>query len=58
VVFSTLPYSNTGLLASRKVLGKEQDGTDMWLMERVSILAATMAYLIETSSPDSPSSII
>ncbi|MFW9817273.1 MAG: hypothetical protein ACFFEW_15190 [Candidatus Thorarchaeota archaeon] len=58
VVFASLPYSNPGLLASRKVLGTQQDTTDLWIMERVSILVATLAYLVETSSSDSPSFII
>ena len=57
-VFATLPYSNPDLLASRKFLGTDQDATDMWLSERVSVLAATMAHLVETSSTDSPSFII
>ncbi|MGY5865608.1 MAG: hypothetical protein RTV41_13480 [Candidatus Thorarchaeota archaeon] len=57
-IFSTLPHTNPGLLASRKVLGSKQDISHMWLMDRVSILAATLAFLVETSSSGSPTSVI
>jgi ornithine carbamoyltransferase len=57
-IFSTLPHTNSGLLASRKVLGSKQDITHTWLKNRVTVLAATLAYLVETSSSDAPTSIV
>ena len=57
-LFSTLPYANSGLLASRKVLGSDQDMTHLWLKNRVTVLAATLAYLVETSSSGAPTSMI
>jgi hypothetical protein len=57
-LFLTLPYTNSGLLASRKVLGGDQDITHLWLKNRVTILAATIAYLVETSSAGASTSII
>jgi ornithine carbamoyltransferase len=57
-IFSTLPYSDSGLMASRKVLGGDQNITHKWLKNRVTTLAATIAYLVETSSTASPTSMI
>jgi ornithine carbamoyltransferase len=57
-LFSTLPHANSGLLASRKILGSHQDTTSLWLNNRVTTLAATLAYLTETSFSGAPTSII
>lgn len=56
-IFSTLPHANSGLMASRKVLGSDHDITHLWLKNRVTTLAATLAYLIESSSSDAPVSM-
>lgn len=56
-IFSTLPYTQPSLLASRKVLGTDRNITPLWLKNRVTTLAATIAYLVETSSPSVPVSI-
>ncbi len=57
-VFSTIPSTQPSLLASRKILGSEQNITPLWLKNRVTTLAATIAYLVESSSPDAPTSMI
>lgn len=56
-IFSTIPSNQPSLLASRKILGGDQDITHYWLKNRVTALAATIAYLIESSSPDAPTSM-
>jgi len=57
-VFSTLPYTQPELLASRKILGSDQNITPLWLRNRVTTLAATIALLNESSSPDAPASML
>lgn len=57
-LFSTLPYTQSSLLASRQILKSEQNMTSLWLKNRVTVLAATLAYLVESSSADTPTSII
>ncbi|MFW9793069.1 MAG: hypothetical protein ACFFEE_02105 [Candidatus Thorarchaeota archaeon] len=57
-ILSTIPYTQPSLLASRKILGSDRDVTHSWLKNRVCTLAATLAYLVERSSPDTPTWII
>lgn len=56
-IFSTLPYTQPSLLASRKILSSDRNITPLWLKNRVTTLAATIAYLVETSSPGAPVSM-
>jgi ornithine carbamoyltransferase len=49
-VFSTVPPTQSGLLASRKVLGSKRNITPLWLKHRVTVLASTMAHMMETST--------
>ncbi|MFX1485185.1 MAG: hypothetical protein ACFFCP_18550 [Promethearchaeota archaeon] len=57
-VFTTLPYTQSNLIASRKILSSKQNITSLWLKNRVTTLAATLAYLVESSSTESPISIV
>ena len=57
-IFSTIPSSQPNLLASRKILESDQNITPMWLKNRVITLAATIAYLVDSSSADAPTSMI
>ncbi|MGY5852292.1 MAG: hypothetical protein RTU92_01855 [Candidatus Thorarchaeota archaeon] len=49
-IFSSVPPVQSGLLASRKVLESDRNIAPLWLKHRVSILAATMAHMVETST--------
>lgn len=49
-VFSTAPPSQSGLLASKKLLESDQNITHFWLKHRVIVLAATIAHLLESST--------
>ncbi len=49
-LFSTVPPSQSSLLASRKLLESDQNITHFWLKHRVIVLAATLAHLMESST--------
>ena len=49
-VFSTVPPTQSGLLASKKVLASDRNITPSWLKHRVSSLAATIDHMVESST--------
>jgi ornithine carbamoyltransferase len=49
-IFSTVPPAQSGLLASRKVLESDRNTVPFWLKHRVSVLTATIAHMIESST--------
>ena len=57
-IFSTVPSAQPNLLASRKILESDRNITPLWLKNRVIALAATIAYLVESSSVGTPTSMI
>jgi len=49
-VFSTVPPTQSGLMVSRGILESQRNLTPLWLTHRVIALAATIAYMKESST--------
>jgi len=50
-MFSTIPPAQSGLIASKKILESDRNITPFWLKHRVTTLAATIAHMVESSTP-------
>jgi ornithine carbamoyltransferase len=49
-IFSSVPPVQSGLLASREILKSDRNITSLWLKHRTTVLAATIAHMLESSS--------
>jgi ornithine carbamoyltransferase len=49
-VFSSVPPVQSGLLASRKIVGGIHNITPLWLKHRILVLAATIAHMVQSST--------
>ena len=49
-IFSSVPPVQSGLLASREIVGSNRNIAPVWLKHRTVVLAATIAHMVQSST--------